>query len=265
MKRLDIDTMFTDKKIGVTVVISSFGRHSLLEKQINFLQHYETRLVIIDSSPSHFPFLDMITRENRDRIKYFHLPGEHNFIESVIKGLEEVSTNFFCLMGDSDIVLPEALSCVSNWLRHNPDYSAAGQVYRIVSENGDIAIQNWGHWSSELLLEDDSRTKNVSQAIMNIRTGNLVYVVCPIRLRQEIISQLSGLLQKHEEYSFRLFEHVFASTILANSKFRNLPIPLWFRCDSKEKETSVKKATPNLPLRTKEYEVDGEYFECLKI
>lgn len=265
MKRLDTDTMFTVKKIGVTVVIPSFGRHPLLEKQIKFLQHYEVRLVIIDGSPSHFPFLEMITGENRDRIKYFHLPGEHNFIERAIKGLEEVSTDFFCLMDDSDIVLPEALSCVSDWLRQNPDYSAAGQVYRILSENRDIAIQSWGHWSNELLLEDDSRTKNFSQAIMDVRTGNLVYVVCPIRLRREIISQLSGLLLKHEEYSFRLFEHVFASTILANSKFRKLPIPFWFRCDAKEKETSVKKTTPNLALRTKEYEVNGEYFECLKI
>lgn len=81
-----------------------------------------------------------------------------------------------------------------------------------------------------------------------------MYVVCPIRLRTEIISQLNGLLLKHKEYSFRLFEHVFASTILANSKFRKLPIPFWFRCEANQGEISLKKTTVNLPLLTKEYE-----------
>lgn len=162
--------MFTANKSGVTVVIPSFGRHSLLEKQIKFLQQYEVRLVIVDGSPSEFLSLEAITGENRDRVKYIHLPGEDNFIERVIKGLDEVSTDFFCLMDDSDIVLPEALSCISDWLRQNPEFSASGQVYRIISENRDIAIQRWGHWSNELLLEDDSRTKNFSQAIRNVRT-----------------------------------------------------------------------------------------------
>lgn len=238
----------------VTVVIPSFGRHGMLQKQIAFFELFQTPLIIVDGSPEKLVLKEKMEVKG-SKIKYIHCPGEKNFIERVAKGLEAVRTDFFCLMDDSDIVLPSSLIHIAQWLKEHPDFCATGQVYRILNEQQLFAIQNWGHWSNPLDLEDEKLPLNFCKAIPEARTGNLVYLVCPTPFRKTIIPILRSLQLRHEDRSIYLFEQIFASVVLANYRVKKVSIPFWFRCDTTPNDVERVKTSKNLPLDSIGYQV----------
>ena len=223
-----------------SVVLVSFGRPQLVARQIAFLSNRGLDIIIVDGSTQAMKLGD-ITGTGSETLRYFHVPGEHNYVERLIIGLAEVRTSFFCLMDDSDILIPETLFSIIEWLRRNPGYCAAGQVYRAISESEVVRLTRWGHWSEELVLDDTSYVRNFESVLKKVRTANLFYVVTPSSVRESIVKDLIHLNELDPKTTYETIEILMAGLYLSRLRFRKFNLPFWIRCDAKEENVVEEK------------------------
>jgi hypothetical protein len=224
----------------VTVVIVSYGRPRALLKQAEFLNIFNVKLIIVDGSAESLNFTDL--SRFGYLTKYIHMPGEKNYLQRFIRGLMEVDTKYFCLMDDSDIVFPTALNFLATYLEKNSGFAATGQVYRMMTESGVIAVNSWGHWSNPINLDSEKAIQNIKIAFSEARTANIYYFVCPTSYRNFIIDSIEPLLAANYENLLGFFEPYFSAVILKKLKFRKLGIPFWVRCDYDESLMSHKRS-----------------------
>ena len=231
----------------LTIVIPSFGRHALILRQIKFLQNFDLHLIVVDGSSEPLNRESLIG-SNMEKVRYIHQPGEMNIIERICLGLELVETKYFCMMDDSDLVIPESLSLIVDWLEDHNDYCAAGQVYRVIDHLGHIAVQNWGIWSSPLNLSSNDASSNLALSIRQQRTANLFYVVSPSRIVKEFVLNLRKLEENDAQSTLMGLEICVAALYLIELKFRKLDIPFWFRCDAKARNVNEEKTAKSSPI-----------------
>ena len=111
----------------VSIVIPTRNRPRELRRLLSFLNKFEevARIFVLDGSHSESQALNRVIVGNyANAIHLAYDPGLHLGLR-MADGLHQVRTEFSALCGDDDFIFPSALGQCVEFLKVNPDYSAA--------------------------------------------------------------------------------------------------------------------------------------------
>jgi glycosyltransferase domain-containing protein len=106
-----------------TIIIPTLDRHGLLLRAINYYQHFDCSVLIVDSSDS------KLNHKFPNNIIYKHLP-KTSWTEKIYSAAKDIITPYVCLVADDDYLLESSLKEGTFFLGNNPEYaSTQGRYY----------------------------------------------------------------------------------------------------------------------------------------
>ena len=129
----------------VTLIIPTLDRQDLLLRAIDYYQHFDCKVLIVDSSDNKF------VHKFPDNITYKHLP-KACWTEKLYEAAKDIVTPYVCLAADDDYLLESSLKESIFFLSNNLEYaSAQGRYYKfeliknqvIFSSRYDLKCNNY--------------------------------------------------------------------------------------------------------------------------
>ena len=141
--------------IQTSVIIVSYNRQLKIQRYLDFFSNYRVNVIIVDGTERRL-YNSVNFSQGDAFIRYVHLPGENKYLDRVIKGLQLVVTKYFCLIDDSDVIMPSSLVALEKFLEKNLDFCVAGQVYNLNILPRVIEINLWGKWSKPMTINENN-------------------------------------------------------------------------------------------------------------
>lgn len=106
-----------------TIIIPTFERHDVLLRAIDYYQHFDCDVLVVDSSDN------KLIHKFPNNIIYKHLP-KTSWTEKIYKAAKDIITPYVCLVADDDYLLETSLKEGVLFLGNNPEYaSTQGRYY----------------------------------------------------------------------------------------------------------------------------------------
>lgn len=214
--------------IQTTVIIISLNRQLKIQRYLDFLGNYNIKVIIVDGSSARLFKINNF-RYGSASFRYIHHPGEKTYLDRICLGLKLVETKYFCLMDDSDILLPSGLSRLEKILQKSTNLCVTGQVYNLNLQNSKLIFNFWGKWSKPLSLSNKDSYKRIIKVIQEGRTGNSVYVIAKTKISAQLIRNIKIATKLNKEQAEKLSEIIWTISILSIVKLRKIEIPFWIR------------------------------------
>ena len=118
-------------EIKLTIVITSFNRHSFLLRIVKFLISYKLpiNILILDSSEKELENDQLKNITKKTNISFKRFPSNTPLAEKIFRGLKYVNTEYGVLCAEDDFLFPNSvLKCVE-FLEDNQNYSSAHGLY----------------------------------------------------------------------------------------------------------------------------------------
>jgi len=132
-----------NEKCGVTILIPTYQRHEEFKRLISFIKYRfdlsNINIIVLDGSDRE------VAQRNRQycqipAIEYIMYESDYSVSSRILDGLNRVSTEFVCLLGDDDILNPIGFYECVEFLRNNHDYSVAHGKYMGFSLNNGVSF-----------------------------------------------------------------------------------------------------------------------------
>ena len=142
-----------------TIIIPTLERHDILLRAIDYYQHFNCNVLILDSSDN------KLIHKFPDNIIYKHLP-KMGFGQKIYKADKDITTPYACLVADDDYIIESSLKAGGCFLDDNPDYaSAQGQYYNFeLIENRVTFSPRYGLDSSHYTVESNDTSARIIRA-----------------------------------------------------------------------------------------------------
>jgi glycosyltransferase domain-containing protein len=117
-----------------TIIIPTLERHDILLRAIDYYQHFNCNVLIVDSSDNKF------IHKFPDNMIYKHLP-KSSWTGKLYEAAKDIITPYVCLVADDDYLLESSLKEGISFLSNNPEYaSAQGRYYKFELIENQVAF-----------------------------------------------------------------------------------------------------------------------------
>lgn len=202
---------------NTTVIIPAHNRPQRLQRLLDYYAGTGIRIIVPDSSTEKFT-----GRYDPDTTTYLHRPGLH-FLLKIREILPMISTPYVLYCADDDFAVPDAISEITDFLDHNPDYSIAqGHYLTFIPDSGKITFL------PRYIRNFDSRVTSDNPAIRleERRHGiyaPLLYGVARTEAFRTIYSYCFDQEDKLRFENLFLAEEFFNNAMLIMGKYATLP------------------------------------------
>ncbi|MSZ67904.1 MAG: TIGR00180 family glycosyltransferase, partial [Actinobacteria bacterium] len=212
----------------------SYNRHDALRRQLLFYADKSIHLIFADGSDEDWGqgisgSIGEMTWE------YFRIPGLNSYPTRFGVAVDRVKTEFVFFLDDEECILLTGVEQAIKFLNENRDHSCAGGMVGIAYRVGKrsrlqskkLAVADWGRFSKNFSLTQDSFSERLLSVINRNRTANIFYQVH----RTEIIKKFSSLsiFSSHSEKLFQIFEVLLSCSVISQGKWQMENYPYWFR------------------------------------
>jgi len=210
---------------NLTIICLTYERHSYIRRQISYFYDCPVHLWFMDGSKNAINFDGTNLKSGQLKWKYQHLP-ELNYFERLLLAVEEVETDYICLLPDDDVLFKTGLETAVNSLNNSKDLQfVGGKAARIVSLSNNVGFCRDYHWSDSLLLSFDNISERLFQMISLKRTANIYYVVGRTSSYKEIYKTATKF-----EFSYAsAIELIITGLSVIKSKYITGNYPFWLR------------------------------------
>ena len=217
-----------------TAVILSYNRQDALRRQLLFYANKPVHLIFADGSDD-----DWGTGQTgligEMSWEYFRISGWDTYLRRMSEACSRVKTEFMFLVDDEECILWTGVESAIDFLTENSDHSCAGGKVGIAYHPGKrsrfkskkLAVADWGRFSKNFSLTQDSFSERLLSVIDRNRTANIYYQVH----RTEIIKKFLSLsvFSSGGEKLYQIFEILFSCSVISQGKWQMETYPYWFR------------------------------------
>ena len=211
----------------LTVLILTYKRHKELINKIEYLSHYNYKVLIIDGSPK--PISKNLYYKNK-KISYHHFPTE-NYQERIFFAEKFLKTKYVKIESDNDYFVPSSMSKSVEFLNKNINYSA------VIGKCGIYSTFNKKVYIKQIFPNHKNLIKNSvykrCDEYMQIYSPALYHSVCRTRIFKEKI-KLWKKCKKIYKNEFHHFAEICLPLLcLTGGKLKCLDFLTWVRADDK--------------------------------
>lgn len=210
---------------NLTIICLTYERHSYIRRQIAYFYDCPINLWFMDGSKNSINFEGTNLKSGQLKWKYQHLP-ELNYYERLLLAVEEVETDYICLLPDDDILLKTGLEMAINNLNEYKKLEfSGGKASRIISMNNIVGFCRDSRWSDDLFLDFADISERLYKMISLNRTANIFYVVGRASSFKEIYKTATKF-----EFSYAsAIELIITGLSVIKSKYKTGNYPFWIR------------------------------------
>jgi glycosyltransferase domain-containing protein len=142
-----------------TIIIPTLERHDILLRAIDYYQHFNCNVLIVDSSDNRF------IHKFPDNIIYKYLP-KMGYGQKIYEAAKDITTPYVCTVADDDYIIESGLMTGVCFLDDNPDYaSAQGRYYKFeLIENRVTFSPRYGLDSCHYDVESNDTSSRIIRA-----------------------------------------------------------------------------------------------------
>jgi len=158
--------------MNLTIIIPTLGRTELLVRLISYYHSvgFKGKIVIGDGSAlADYEKASAALRPYRDhlRICHLHLP-DSSVSDAVHAANRYADTEYVCLVGDDDFIVPRTAAACIRFLETHTDYVAAhGLGVLVGSEGGRPQAVEYAHFYPQTIREENSAKDRLSAHLNN--------------------------------------------------------------------------------------------------
>lgn len=207
----------------ITIIILTYQRHNFIRRQILYYASYAVHLIFADGSENRWEHKNWGVNNDMSW-RYIHYPGYDTVRERLHLALEQVETDYVCLLDDQECILWSGLIAAINTLKNNPDHSCAGGLVAIY-DSSDGKLTTWKGFSELNLTHSkilDRFTKIVGPEQLS---ANLVYQV----MRTSDLRDFSSNMRDHFGNSTATHEVALSGFLALKGKYLTGQYPYWIR------------------------------------
>jgi glycosyltransferase domain-containing protein len=142
----------------VTLIIPTLDRPNLLLRAIDYYQHFDCNVLIVDSSDNKF------IHKFPGNITYKHLP-KACWTGKLYEAAKNIITPYVCIVADDDYLLESSLKEGIFFLGNNPEYaSAQGRYYKFELIENQVAFSpRYDLKSNNYAIESEDRYSRLAK------------------------------------------------------------------------------------------------------
>ena len=202
----------------VTLIIPTFDRHDILLRAIDYYQHFDCKVLIVDSSDNKF------IHKFPDNIIYKHLP-KACWTGKIYEAAKDITTPYVCLVADDDYLLESGLKEGIFFLGKNPDYaSVQGRYYQFELIENQVAFSpRYDLKSNNYSVESEDRYSRLAKTfnpymhqVFAVHRANLFIKGC----------EFASVFKGYDWGNFYITELIQPLVPMCYGKHKVLPI-LW--------------------------------------
>jgi len=202
----------------VTLIIPTLDRPNLLLRAIDYYQHFDCNVLIVDSSDNKF------IHKFPGNITYKHLP-KACWSGKIYEAAKDIITPYVCLVADDDYLLESSLKEGIFFLGNNPEYaSAQGRYYKFELIENKVAFSpRYDLKSNNYSVESEDRYSRIAKTFnpymhhcFAVHRTNLFIKSC----------KFASVFKRHDFENLGILELIQPLVPMCYGKHKVLPI-LW--------------------------------------
>lgn len=224
----------------ITYLILTFNRQDYARRQLLCLSQSARRAIVIDGSSE--PWGSGVTGDvGTLNWRYIHIPGEATYLERLRKGLEEVQTDFICLLDDQDMYFPSSHLKAAQ-IQIDSEGLLSGVATKVglnFTNQGLEQYAKWGHWTEPIEFEEEKKCQRSFSLLSKRRTANFYYMPIKTKLMREFIQIMKPVIGHENDYVYGFIECALAIFLSQRGKLRILDDVGWLRTEEVDTEKTI--------------------------
>ena len=209
-----------------TVIITSFNRPNILERNLEFLLSFKNKckIIIADSSKNIFDNVSLKNLIIKNKILFKHFSEDTFFSKKVFEISKFIDTKYCVLVPDDDFISLSAVKNCINFLDKNPTYSSCHGKY-------------FSHVQKKLLgkkqIYFEDKTKNLISAEEDLYSRVRRYMAGELLSQYTLYAvhrtlDFKSIWKETAQHANNWVIHEYFSTIMSLSKGKMKTLPIFY-------------------------------------